>query len=327
MRTIFLLLLFPAQSIFGQTDYMPFELERFPPAHYQSIIHDRDTVFTSEIEALTYYFLAYKIQRSENPAAYFPMPDQKRKMASAYLNSEYPTGAGIALVHFLESSGDQASCTEILKATSDYKLLLPYRFIAEVLTQNKGEARKTLIKMDTEGMLSLILKAYGKNAVASFEDKKIVITQGIQDLIAITYALRPDSKIEIQNLFLEKCSAFDGRSVKSIIKNDAQKLWIAPTVDINNIGSSENLYDQGIYLQGIGSTFSFKTEKVKNRDSSLGLNFAGIRETPTTPADKGLIHSYQYFSSFFTWSADKFGSIEEKKAAEAISLFVKQTDK
>lgn len=322
MRTIFLLLLLPVQSLFAQIDYMPFELERLPPSQYQSIISNQDTSFISESDALTYYFIAYKIQRSENPASYFPEPDQKRKRAATYLNANYPHGAGLALVHFLESSGNQTSCNEILNSNSDFRLLLAYRFIAAELTQNKEEARNALEAMNSENMLSPVLKAFGENAVASFGDKKIVVTQGIQDLIAVSYALSPDSKIEIRNVFLEQCSTFAGRPVKSIVQNHAQKLWIAPTVDVNHLESSEN-----IHLQGVGFVFTSDTENLANNLSTVGLNFQGADDAAQSPADRGLIRSYRYFSNTFSEYSDQFGSKKEKKAAEAINLFVKQSDK
>ncbi len=322
MRILFLLLLLPVQSVFSQNDYMPFELERFPPAHYQSIISEKDTIFTSEIEALTYYFLAYKLQRSKNPASYFPVPDLKRNLASSYLKAAYPSGSGVAFVHFLESSGGKSACDEILHSNSDYKLLLPYRFIAAELTQNKKEARIALARLDSENMLSPVLRNFGKNAVASLEDKKTVMTQGIQDLIAISSALDGNSNFNMHNLFLEQCSAFDGRSLQTIVQADAENLWIASTINFTQLDTSMQLH-----LQGIGFVLTDETENLATTMSIVGLHFSGSDDAAQSPADRGLIRSYRYFSNAFSHYSDQFGSKNEKQAARTIHKLMKQVGK
>lgn len=322
MRILFLLLLLPVQSLFAQTNYMPFELERMPSAYYQSIIGEQDTAFKSEIEALTYYFLAFKLQRSESPASYFPAPNRKRNYASAYLKTNYSKGAGMALVHFLENWGDKSSCDEILLSNSDYELMLPYKFVAAELTQNEKEARQVLEKMNAEGMISQVLKDFGRNAVTSLGDKKTVLTQGIQDLIAISIALDGNSKSDIQNLFLEQCHAFAGRRVNSIVQADAENIWVAPTVNFSQLETSGKLH-----LQGIGFVFTADADNLAKTISIVGLNFSGLDDAAQSPADRGLIRSYRYFSATFSDYSAQFGSKKEKQASESIHQIVKQADK
>lgn len=315
---ILLFLLFPFQCLLAQATPLPYELERMPESFYEENLHSLPSQFTSEIDALNYYFTAYKRQRAKHPGIYFPEPDSARKKASTYLSNQFPEGAAMTLVHFLESSGDWPSCEILIKASVEYKLLLPYQYIAARLMQDESKGRYYLSEVKKAQMLSPVLINFGKNAVASSGDFPVLITQGIQDLIAIDNALPAGTNKKVINRFLETCKAYSGTTTENELKTQPEKCWISPSTAFNRSGESKATRR----LMGIGFVKTYDPEATAETMEAVGRSFSGLGDTPDTPADRGLISAYRYFANSYLEYSENFGSDSDRVAARQLFSYI-----
>ena len=302
MRLLFFtLFVFAGQFCVAQVHYMPFELERKDATTYSQYLENLNTEFNTELEALEYYFLAYEIQRAQNPAEYFPPTDGERILAGNYLKKNHPEGSGMALVNFLETNGNIESCGALIDRQSGYSLLLPYRFMAAFILNKKDVKSKYLIEMEREGMLSEVTKGFGENALISTGTTRIVATQGMQDLIAIEYALQSQNKeMQLLNLFAENCTAFTGPTVHEEIKDSSKLIWLSPVI------SREMLFENKPFLSQAGIGFLYArgpfadNSFLQNILIETGNSFHGLDASPRSNADEGLISAYRYFAEAYS---------------------------
>lgn len=299
---------------------MPFELERYSPDIYASALKNRNGNFKTELDALEYYFLAYKAQRAVDPENYFPKADKKRAHAATFLRSSFPEGSAMTFIDFLENSGSQETCIALINSTSDYEILLPYQFMGAYLTDNKFLESKFLNKMDQAGMLSDVLKSFGMNAMLAIHTNTKVISQGMQDLIALKYAAHSNgSSIQIANFFAEKCEGFKGIRSEKLITKYKSGIWISPSISMNFIKSDT----QSLYLWGIGFALSEIDKSLSETIMKTGRNFDGINDIANTPADRGLIQSYSYFAKAYQAYVLEKGEDFDRTKSGKISLYIK----
>ena len=323
MRILFFTLLFFAGEVsVAQLHYMPFELERSDAVTYAENLENQNTAFSTELEALEYYFLAYKIQRAQNPAEYFPAADGKRIMAADFLKKNYPEDSGMALVNFLETNGNIESCGALIDRKSGYNLLLPYRFLAAFILNKKDLMSEYLIEMERQEMLSEVLKAFGRNALLSSGKTETLATQGMQDLLAIEFALKNSEK-QVLNLFAENCEAYTGPTLFGALRESNKLIWLSPVI------SREWLFESQPFLSqsGIGFVYArgpFADNSIlQNTLIKTGNSFYGLDASPTSNADKGLISAYRYFAKAYTDFAELGSDKKILKKSKEINRYVK----
>ncbi len=298
---------------------MPYELERYSPDIYVNALKNEDINFKSELDALEFYFLAYKAQRAVDPENYFPKADKKRDEAAAFLISNFPEGYAMAFLEFLQSSGNSESCNALISAASDYKILLPYQFMAAYVLGERTLENQFLDEMDNAGMLSDVLKSFGENAMRAIQNNTLVISQGMQDLIALKYAAKQSNRtIEVTNIFAEKLAAFNRIKTDNISAKTKNFIWISPSI------SSEftTQYKQSLYLWGIGFALSDSDKNLAVAIQSTGRSFVGLSHKADSPADRGLIQSYSYFAKAYQAYALESGEDMDISKSGKISLYI-----
>lgn len=298
---------------------MPFELERYSPDVYVNTLEKKDGIFKTESDALEYYFLAYKAQRAMQPENYFPKADKYRDLAASYLRIHFPEGSALSLIDFLENRGRQESCIGLITANTDYQILLPYQFMAAYLTDNQSLESQFINKMDQAGMLSDVLKSFGENAMRAIQNNTLVISQGMQDLIALKYAAKQSNRtIEVTNIFAEKLAAFNRIKTDNISAKTKNFIWISPSI------SSEftTQYKQSLYLWGIGFALSDSDKNLAVAIQSTGRSFVGLSHKADSPADRGLIQSYSYFAKAYQAYALESGEDMDISKSGKISLYI-----
>lgn len=312
MRYLTLLILLNFGALYAQDPAMPFELERYPERLYAAWMNEHAPPFAGENEALACYLSAYKMQRAQNPSDYFPAPGANRKEAMAFLKSHFPDGEALSLIRFLESAGSTTSAQLLLAYDAPkIKAALPYRFVAAMLLDDYRSAREVLDKMDQAQMLSPVLKAFGQNAVNSAANERHILTQGLQDLIAVAYATNLQPEYRIDNRFLDRCAA---SAKKAEIKSNAMQstpLWVSPTIDPAGIGACE--------LQGIGLLCG---DEPKSLGPQGKWEFAGIDVKPQTPADRGLILSYRYLLQLLRKHPQYPGVVNPAQTAASLEKYI-----
>lgn len=320
MRLLLLLFLLYHTPAFTQIASIPFELERYSTDVYTRTLENRDTNFTTEIDALEYYFLAYKTQRAGDPENYFPRADKNRKIAETYLRSNFPVGPAVALIDFLESRGSEESCNALISVSSDYKILLSYQFIASYLLGDQVQEKQFLNKMDQANILSDVLKSFGENSMQSIQNNTTLISQGIQDLIAFKYAAYlVNSSVNIVNIFAENCESFKGVKINEIVAGNIDNILISPTISI----SFMSLNQHSLHLYGIGFALSYSDKSLAEMMWKTGRNFAGLTNLAKTPADRGLIQSYSYFAEAYQAYALEKGEDLDRSQSGKISQYIK----
>ncbi len=325
MRILFFKLLFFSGVVsVAQVHYMPFELERSDAATYSQHIENVSTTFSTELEALEYYFLAYKIQRAQNPAEYFPSADGKRIMAADFLKKNYPEDSGMALVNFLETNGSIESCGALIDRKSGYNILLTYRFLAAFILKNKHLMSEYLIEMERQEMLSEVLKAFGHNALLSIGKTETLATQGIQDLLAIEFALNEqNSEKEVLNLFAENCAAYTGTTLPGALEETNKLIWLSPVIARERMFENQSfLFQSGIgfiYARGPFPDNSF----LQNTLVETGHSFFGLDASPSSNADKGFISAYRYFAKAYTNFAELRSDAKILKKSKEINRYIK----
>ncbi len=324
MRTLILLLLFPGWLL-GQYSGLPFELERNETAYYDEVLDDLSNDFQSESDALSYYLTAYKKQRANNPAAYFIGSNESRNLAAEFIKANYSAGGSMALIGFLESEGSLASCAQLISIESEFVELLPYQYLAATILKQDNKALVYLSDMSKHHMISEVMVAFGNNARISMKQSDIVVTQGLQDLIGIRFALyEAGEEIEIRNFLVESTRAFEGQRINELLESTNKSIWISPTVST----SFYERYINQLWMAGIGLKFqngpSLNPAEPKELIRGVGTNFYGLKSKPKTPADFGLISAYKPF-------AKQFFELSQREQSENLSSkakkIMKYTDK
>ncbi len=319
------LLLLTWNFVFAQVAYMPYEFERYEKPTYTADLDARSQNFSTESEALAFYFLAYKEQRAAQPENYFPEPNSKRLFATAYLRENYAGGKALLLINFLENNGSRETCEALINDKSNDKILLPYKFLASAILENQTKQREYLKIMESKGMISNALSSFGRNSLNSIGNSPIAITQGLQDLIAIESALSHSTlKVKTLNFFVEKCKGYTGVKSSNTLAARTNQIWISPALSISLISQ----YQDNLLLSGIG--FIIPPENIGSPDKlagimkNVGRNFAGIGVLAETPADRGMISSYLYFAEAYKKYASAYGESKDEIQSEKIYQYIEK---
>ncbi len=297
---------------YSQDVLLPFELDRATEITFDEEKSD----FSSDKDALCYYLEAFKAQRIENPDNYFPTPNSARNQASDFLK-----GTNIELITFLESQGDLESSQSLTAAPTLIPEMLPYQFMAAYLLQDKVKMNQYLNQMDTHGMISPVLKAFGSNMQTSLGNQNLILTQGLQDLIAISWAQRnAENPVPVSNRFVEKCGAYRLDNHMTYLNSPEYRVWVSPVV-------AEDLYQRYSFTQaGIGlvNSRSHDYTQAIEQIARTGNGFKGLDLTPHTEADKGLIRSYKDFAETLEQVAELRRDKPLKKKASQLIKYAKK---
>jgi hypothetical protein len=303
----------PAQS------ELPWELERFGRAHYESSEEELETKLDSE-ESFGRYYKEYKAKRAENPGEYFlaPTPFQEG-LKESLIQTDSPSEL-LLLANFLES-GTESALNELADSPYQNSATLPYRFAAAMSEMNSEKASFHLAQMNEHGMISSILKAWGLNA-ASNMNQNIYMTHGLQDLIGLCWALSESNRLSgviIYNKYL------NGITHKSKGEGDFLKAhpsaWISPTY--NSEFLDQNIKD--FRLSGIGFKLANSAGNPESEFNATVEGFSGMNLECPTPADAGLVSSYTYFLNQVEFLVEKGNRAELKSFANQLANYIEKS--
>ncbi|MEM9052726.1 MAG: hypothetical protein AAGC47_11790 [Bacteroidota bacterium] len=270
-------------SFFGysQNASSPFELERY--ANYDSVDLAKETAGQAEeVKLILEYHLEYKKQRAKSPNEYFPAPSERQKIISSALKTEYPSFWGNKLISFLEDGCTKENLEGLISTSNQNKLLLAYQFMAANALEKEDLEVKYLQGLLREGMISDVTKSWGITAISSASGFESILTNGMQDLIAVRYAQLIEKKgieIDVDNKFVQGCALSETPLA-------SMNAWFAPTLQKNVITP----FKSRLQVAGIGFGFS-----APSQGNSLKTVAGRIDESiAKSPADKGLVSSYTY---------------------------------
>jgi len=245
---------------------LPWELERFDYGYYGSPGMNLKFV-EDEIAVFEEYYRTYKRERMEKPDEYFPTPTPYRRQIKVYLSNANPDGDLLLLASFLES-GTKSSLNELAESSYQNNATLPYRFLAALGDQNKIKAGYYLSKMDQNGMISSVLKAWGQNAVSDM-NQNTYMTHGLQDLIGLCWALSELDELSQAIVFNAYLNMINNEfpSEDAFLQNYPYA-WISPTYN------SEFLikHVKDLRLSGIGFKLSAYNATVQGNIFGDGRN-------------------------------------------------------
>jgi hypothetical protein len=308
MRIALLFLLMISTASFAQN--LPYELERYEARHYKAHVDQADREFSTPKQAISYYLLVYKYQRALEPSNYFPAPDPERERAREYLESAPGNLKELAPVSFLESSGDRTSVEKLNKADLGTPEFLPYQFIAAVLTNQENRKRDILTRMYDEGMITPILETFGSNTILSTSNQDQILTNGLQDLIAVEYALLiGKAEKRVFNVLVSQCKAYSGISLDDFLRSNSSVL-VSPAIYPRFLVA----YQQELSQKGIGFIYGKEVPNTSllHKLNSTAEYFSGIGLKPTNPADEGILKSYSGFYEVLQ-KAEEMGLIKPNK--------------
>ncbi len=152
-----------------------------------------------------------------------------------------------------------------------------------------------------EGMLSDVLKAWGEIALKSAAGFESIMTNGMQDLLAVRYAqlvksMNPD--IMVANKLVQKCALSDEAS-------SFGDMWFAPTLEKNMLDP----FSSRLKIVGVG--FAFQVPADGDRMKTIAK--AIPESSSQTPADRGLVSSYSYLQKGLEEAGNQIEAEELKK--------------
>lgn len=279
--SVILLMLILSIEVNSQSQ-LPFELERFEEFKYSSQLYLEQVDELSADELLAAYLNEYKRQRALNPSEYFVSPTSVRSQFGDLLKEKQANHPGEVLIKFLEEGCSRVNLVALTELPAKNKVLLPYQAMAAFAIEDEDKEIVYLNGMLREGMISDVMKAWGNAALASAKGYQSIMTNGMQDLLAVRYAqlmkdMEPD--IEVGNRFVQKCNLSDEASALG-------SMWFAPTVENSVIAP----FAKRLKVVGIG--FSFQLPEGGDRLSEVAGSLT--EALPKTPADRGLVSSYAY---------------------------------
>jgi hypothetical protein len=268
---------------FGQNAAIPFELERFKdyPALDAEVSENLDDLTANEL--VLAFHSEYKRIRAKKPSAYFPELSDVQKEIKTRIESKYPSHAGNSLLHFLETGCSKENLEKLISHPAEIKLLLPYQFMAAFALGETKKEKTYLEAMLREGMLSDVLKSWGEIAIKSADGFESIMTNGMQDLLAVRYAQHIknlNSDMMVANKFVQTCGLSEEASAFG-------SMWFAPTLEKNVIAP----FSARLSVVGIG--FAFQSTAGSNLMKQTALRVLQGSKSQT-PADKGLVSSYSY---------------------------------
>lgn len=249
------------------------------------------------------YHTDYKKDRAKNPSNYFPNASAERKSLGAAITAKDPNHSGNTLIKFLEEGCTKENLEALLAQTTDQQVLLPYQFMAAFALEETKKEKEYIEAMLREGMLSDVLKDWGSNALRSADGFESIMTNGMQDLLAVRYAqlikgMNPD--VMVANKFIQKCGLNDEAS-------SFDQMWFAPTLEKNVIGP----FSARLKIVGMG--FAFQLSPDGDRMKQVAGSAQG--SISVTPADKGFISSYGYLQKALAESGNQ-------KEAEQLKTYI-----
>ena len=285
--------LISSMALDAQNSLLPYELERLEEFKYSSQLYLEEIDELSPDGLLAAYLNEYKRQRALNPSNYFVAPTPVRSQFGNLLKEKHPNHVGISLVNFLEDGCNRENLEALIELPAATRALLPYQSMAAFALEDEDKERLYLQGMLREGMISDVMKAWGESALASAKGYQSIMTNGMQDLLAVRYAqlmqeLEPD--IEVGNRFVQKCKLSDEASALG-------SMWFAPTVENSVIAPFAKR------LQVVGIGFTFQLPEGGDRMNQIAEKLAEAK--PQTPADRGLISSYRYLQKALKEKGEK----------------------
>lgn len=305
VRFLIPVLVFFGLEITAQVPTMPFELERYSSSFYSSQRNGSDPERLDKDDLMVEYLILYKAERASNPGNYFPNPGDHRSSIGQRIEKEYGDHPAIPLIGFLEDGCSEKSLGSILNAEA-WDPLLPYQALAAFAMGETDREIRFLKRLDEKRFLSPVLKAWGLAAVSSAEGYASILTNGLQDLLAVRYTqliLGHSSETEVANRLVRECQKDD---TDAMAFGD---MWISPVVEPRVVQPFSNR------LQVVGIGFALTLKEGENR---LVSTAKGLR-TPNaeTPADRGLVSSYRYL-------LEGMKAIGEKKRVTELTNYIEK---
>lgn len=303
---------------------VPFEFERYPPAYYQNAISQLDADFSSELEALTFYMTAYKLQRANGPGDYFVSPNVERSLAREYIHAFHSGGFSLALIEFLESQGSRDAASALAESQAISSAGAFYTYLGAKFIKQEEKIREALIDLEKAKLISPVTKAFGLNSVLSADGNSIIATQGFQDMLAVDYGLMKLKKenIRVLNHFLESLPLNLAPKISLELSLDPSRIWISPTME----PSFFSKYTNGLWIEGIGMHWNqsdaLDVIVAELKLESVGQHFEGIGAAPLTPADRGLIRSYVTFADAYLQLAQANDDKRQKAKATKLKEYI-----
>jgi len=292
MRIIFCLIFFVSALGYSQNAHSPFELERFE--NYSEVEISKESINQSmEVQLLLEYHLEYKKERAKKPSNYFPKPTERQGEISSKLREEFPMFWGNKLIDFLQNGCSNENLQGLLSIQEKNRILLAYQFMAANALEDTDKEKLCLQGLLREGMISDVTKTWGNTAVVSAQGFESILTNGMQDLIAIRYVQLIEGKgkdIAIANKFIQKC----GLNEEAIAFGN---MWFAPTLEKNVISPFK------ARLQVVGIGFAFSASADGATLSSVAQSVSKVMAQ--NPSDEGLINSYSYLQKALEESGKK----------------------
>jgi hypothetical protein len=282
MRTVFTLCaLVCGTALMAQ---MPWELERHPPEAYKLRPSPIDPA-----DALDAWWTAWKVQRAKEPARYFPQPDAHRAAAKSALPATTPA-ADLAAIACAESQCTAATARALLATEPGSDYTLPWRFIAAYILGRTDAETEALRLMDERGMLSEVLRTWGRQAMRSAQGSTHAVTHGLQDLMAVRAAQLLDGvgkEIAVYNHFAAQCKGYKGLSPNGYY---VQGAWVSPVMTKQHL---ESMSDQ-LYISGLGYRYGMPgTQPAGYAMLKAVEGWTWPEAIPSQlPADRGLLQSY-----------------------------------
>ena len=281
MKYLVLFFVFNPLFSYSQNASIPFELERY--SNYNSVDLAKETTGQAkEVQLMLEYHLEYKKQRSQNPAEYFPKPNERQQSISSSLKKDFLSFWGNKLIRFLEGGCTKENLDALISISDQNKMLLAYQFMAANALEKEDLELKYLQGLVREGMISDVTKSWGLTAISSASGFESILTNGLQDLIAVRYAQLIEKKgveIDVDNKFIQGCALSEAPLA-------SMNAWFAPTLQKNVITP----FKSRLKVAGIG--FGFSTTSQRNSPKAVAEKID--ESIAKNPADKGLISSYAY---------------------------------
>lgn len=283
MKSILLGLVLISSVAFGQDVFMPFELERlqnYPDTRTQ---WNKDLNDMTSGELLLVFHAEYKKKRASKPSDYFPKTTDLQKEVKALIASKQPTHPANDLVNYLEEGCSAENLQSLVSHPAEIKVLLPYQFLAAFALEEPKKEKAYIEAMLREGMLSDVVKSWGEIALKSADGFESILTNGLQDLLAVRYAqliknMNPD--IVVANKFVQRCGLSEKASAFG-------SLWFAPTLEKNVISP----FSARLKVVGIGFAFELPLDGDRLKQTATWILQGAVSQTP---ADRGLVSSYGY---------------------------------
>lgn len=301
-------LLFISSMATAQDAAIPFEIERLQDYPKTDAALNENLADMTAGELLLAFHAEYKSIRADKPSEYFPKLSGLQKEIKILIESNYPSHPANSLVRFLEEGCTNENLKSLLFHPAEIKVLLPYQFMAAFALEDTKKEQAYIEAMLREGMLSDVLKDWGVTVLRSAAGFESIMTNGMQDLLAVRYAqliksMNPD--IMVANKLVQKCALSDEAS-------SFGDMWFAPTLEKNMLDP----FSSRLKIVGVG--FAFQVPADGDRMKTIAR--AIPESSSQTPADRGLVSSYSYLQKGLEEAGNQIEAEELKKRIDKEGL-------